>query len=284
MTLAQHIRASPLGTAQLAKLLDQLQRQAGITLDSPRSVIQHHVQERMAALGLNTVDEYLAVFDDGFNGRAEWLALVDLLTVKETRFFRQPEALACVADYLKEVLDSDGAPKELSFWSAGCSTGEECYSLGMVIEDSLRRHSPFYEWHGVGTDLSFQAIATAQQATYSGRALETLPLRYRDSYVQQTGHWGYQIVGDVRTRCHFFHSNLLHSADAPFADFNIVFCQNVLIYFDRRIRHWIIDQLVQRLRTGGLMVLGAGEDALWSNPAMQRLGWPGVCAYIKTGE
>ena len=135
----------------------------------------------------------------------------------KTRFFRQPEAMACVADYLKELLDCDDAPREISFWSAGCSTGQESYSLGMVVEDILRRHSPFYEWHGVGTDLSFQAIHNAQTGRYRAQAVEQLPERYRNSYMTRLDHWDYRVADDIRTRCHFFHSNLLHSADAPLA-------------------------------------------------------------------
>ena len=87
----------------------------------------------------------------------------------------------------------------------------------------------------------------------------------------------------IRAHTHFFHSNLLHVNSAPFADFNIIFCQNVLIYFERDKQRWIIDQLVDRLREGGLLVLGAGEDVRWLNPNMRRVQWPGVCAYKKTG-
>ena len=76
---------------------------------------------------------------------------------------------------------------------------------------------------------------------------------------------------DIRARTHFFHSNLLHVDSAPFADFNIIFCQNVLIYFERERQRWIIDQLVDRLRVGGLLVLGAGEDVSWLNQSVRRL-------------
>ena len=68
---------------------------------------------------------------------------------------------------------------------------------------------------------------------------------------------------------------------APFADFNVIFCQNVLIYFEREKQRWIIDQLADRLRNGGLLILGAGEDVRWLNQSMRRVQWPGVCAYKK---
>jgi type IV pilus assembly protein PilK len=92
-----------------------------------------------------------------------------------------------------------------------------------------------------------------------------------------------KVTEDIRARTHFFHSNLLHVDSAPFADFNIIFCQNTLIYFERDRQRWIIDQLVDRLRVGGLLILGAGEDVTWLRQNVSRLEWPGVCAYKKTG-
>ena len=85
------------------------------------------------------IDVYLAAFDDSINARAEWLALIDLLTVKETRFFRQPEAFDCVADYVETLLQAGPAPSELSFWSAGCSDGPGGLFAGDGDRAVLRR-------------------------------------------------------------------------------------------------------------------------------------------------
>ena len=113
--------------------------------------------------------------------------------------------------------------------------------------------------------------------------MEAIPRKFRDYYMDDK-LGGRRIVTDaLRARTHFFHSNLLHIDGAPFADFNIIFCQNVLIYFERERQRWIIDQLVDRLRVGGLLILGAGEDISLLNNSIRRLQWPGVCAYRKTG-
>jgi chemotaxis methyl-accepting protein methylase len=237
----------------------------------------------MASLGVEDVDSYMAAFDDSINARAEWLALIDLLTVKETRFFRQPEAFECVADYVQKLLVGGPAPSELSFWSAGCATGQEAYSLGMVVEHVVRQHQPWLQWHGIGTDISYEAISTAQRAAYAFDSVRDVPFEYRRWYLEREPDGGWCVASTVRSQMHFFHSNLLHVNSAPFADFNIIFCQNVLIYFQREKQRWIIDQLADRLRPGGLLILGAGEDVRWLNSDMCRLEWPGVCAYTKTG-
>ena len=277
-------RTNALRSDQLSMLMHRLHQYAGIRIDSTRGVLAQCIEQRMASVGVDDVDAYMAVFDDSINARAEWLALIDLLTVKETRFFRQPEAFECVADYVETLLRKGPAPSELSFWSAGCSSGQEAYSIGMLIEQILRRYQPWLQWHGIGPDISFEAISTAQRASYDFDAVRHVPLQYRNWYLQRESQGGWGISQVIRSQTHFFHSNLLHVNSAPFADFNIIFCQNVLIYFERDKQRWIIDQLADRLRPGGLLVLGAGEDARWMNNTMRRVDWPGVTAYKKTGD
>ena len=276
-------RAPELGNEQLRLLMQQLQTHAGIIIDSTKNVIADSIQTRMRYLGVNEVDSYLAVFDESFNARAEWLALMDLLTVKETRFFRQPEAYDCLADYVDKLLYQGPTPSEISFWSAGCSQGQELYSMAMVMESAASRHKPWLQWHGIGTDISFKAINHAQHGVYPEAAMTSIPQSYQESYMDHKLGERRKVTDSIRARTHFFHSNLLHLDSAPFADFNIIFCQNVLIYFSRDRQRWIIDQLVDRLRVGGLLILGAGEDVSWLNQSVRRLQWPGVCAYKKIG-
>jgi chemotaxis methyl-accepting protein methylase len=264
-------------------LMRKLHTDAGIRIDSTASVVAGCIQSRMQCLGFVDVESYLASFDESLTARAEWLALTDLLTVKETRFFRQPQAYECLSDYVSELLTAGPAPSELSFWSAGCSHGQELYSMAMVVESLVARHKPLLPWHGIGTDISFKAINHAQHGVYPEAATQSLPEAYRDSYMDLKLGERRKVVESIRSRTHFFHSNLLHVDAAPFADFNIVFCQNVLIYFERDRQRWIIDQLIARLRTGGLLILGAGEDVSLMNNSVRRLVWPGVCAYKKIG-
>jgi type IV pilus assembly protein PilK len=283
VNFATAIRAPELHNDHLGLLMQKLHAHAGISIDSTKTVIAGSIQVRMAYLGLHDIESYLAIFDDSINARAEWLALIDLLTVKETRFFRQPDAYKGLALYVDELLSAGPAPSELSFWSAGCSLGQELYSMAMVVESVASRHKPWLQWHGIGTDISFNAVRQAQQAIYPEAAMQCIPPEYRETYMDQKLGGRRKVTADIRARTHFFHSNLLHVDSAPFADFNIIFCQNTLIYFERDRQRWIIDQLVNRLRIGGLLVLGAGEDVSWLAQNVRRLQWPGVCAYMKTG-
>jgi type IV pilus assembly protein PilK len=283
VNLATHTRAPALESEHVSLLMRQLHTHAGITIDSTKHVIAGCIQARMAYLGVGDVEQYLRAFDNSINARAEWLALIDLLTVKETRFFRQPGAYDCLASYVDSLLTQGPAPSELSFWSAGCSLGQELYSMAMVVDSVVSRHKPWVKWHGIGTDISFKAIHQAQQGIYPETAMESIPELFRDNYMDHKLGGRRKVTDNIRARTHFFHSNLLHVDSAPFADFNVIFCQNVLIYFERDRQRWIIDQLVDRLRVGGLLVLGAGEDVSWLRHNVSRLSWSGVCAYKKTG-
>lgn len=274
-------RYQPITGKQFVTLMDQLQLHAGIKIESPQTVIESNVRGRMATLGLDSISSYMAIFDDSLNARAEWLALIDLLTVKETRFFRQVEALQGLAEYTEETIGKEGFDGEFSFWSAGCATGQELYSMAMVVEQIFSQHAPWFEWHGIGTDMSFNAVNRAQTGRYPESDIQTIPVNYRHPFVSKVADDEWAISDSILARTHFFHSNLMHVSSAPFADFDVIFCQNVLIYFEHDMQHRIIDQLVDRLKTGGLLVLGAGEDVRWTHSKMHRAGWPGVCAYTK---
>lgn len=283
MSLAVARRAPSIGGKQLGQLMQALRTHAGITVDSTPGVVACHVRERMEHLGLCDIDAYLALLDDSIAARAERLALTDLMTVKETRFFRQPTAFQVLSQYFEQMLGSNETPAEVSFWSAGCATGQELYSMAMVAEAVFGREEPRLEWHGIGSDLSYRAIVQAREGVYPEQVLDAIPVQYRGRFMDPKLGGRVSVADAIRHRTHFFHSNLLHVDAAPFASFNVIFCQNVLIYFPREQRGKIIDQLVDRLGPRGLLVLGPGEDVSWQNPHVERLVSPGVCAYRKNG-
>ena len=270
-----------LDEATLGVVLATLRERVGITIETPRWLIEDYLRQRIAALGLADLKAYLDCLQHGVASRAEWLALIDLLTVKETRFFRQADAFALIADEISRRASVRALEPEIALWSVGCATGEELYSLGMVVDQQLRGAGSDVEWHGIGTDISFGAIASARSGVYSARQTMEVPLPCRRAYLQQSGEDQYRVADGIRDRVNFFHSNLLHIGSAPFAMFDVVFCQNVLIYFDRATRLGILDELLARTRSDGLLVLGAGEDIGWSADGAERIARCGVTAFKK---
>ncbi len=280
MTVASARQPEPISVSQMLTLMRQLRSKAGIKIETPQRIIERNVHDRIEALGLGNPGEYFNLLEDSLDARAEWLALIDLLSVKETRFFRQPAAMEAVASDVQARIKR-GQKRPLTVWSAGCSTGQELYSVGMVIESLKPTDAPAMDWYGIGTDISFEAVSRCQRGRYPESSVAGIPGPYRDAFIERVGDDEWQVSESIQSRTHFFQSNLLHVNSAPYAEFDIIFCQNVLIYFEHDVQLWIIDQLADRLTAGGLLVLGAGEDAWWKNPEMRRQSWPGVCAYRK---
>jgi type IV pilus assembly protein PilK len=191
------------------------------------------------------------------DGGAEWDALIERLTNHETQFFRHPPSFdALRAHILPDLRAARGPGGRLSFWSAGCSTGQEAYSLAMVARDEAG--SDFTVWGG---DISHQAIKVARRARYGQRAIATIPNAYRQRYLRAvTDESGteYEIVDELRQRVRFMATNLVEATGfRPSHD--VIFCHNVLIYFSPAAVTRAVSWLASCLAPGGYLLLGPGE-------------------------
>jgi len=261
-----------------------LRERTGMSIPSERrSFLATGVGIRMRELGFHRFTDYYDFVRSGLSGRLEWAALVDRLTVQETRFFRDPLTLALLEDtFLPMAATRAAKGQSVHVWSAGCATGEEAYSLAMLLDRQLERAGvrPYY---GVtGSDISLRALGRARRGVYGARRLATLPCDYRERYVTAEGGGG-RVVERLRRRTCFTRVNLLEDIEAPLPPMDLVYCQNVLIYFDRDARRRIADHLAARVRPGGLLVLGAGEILEWRHPEMKRVGGSDAIAYRRTG-
>ncbi len=242
-----------------------------------RSLFERRVKERMKLCGLDVMSYYQLVQIHS----PEWQQLVEDLVVHETAFFRHLPSY----ELLEHRLSLFKTPVHI--WSVGCSTGEETWSLAMTA------HS--HAVHGfsvMASDISESVLNIARSGLYSWRKAEKIPEKYRENCIElPVGHAKHAAhassmttqdwqVSDVLRQHVFFHRfNLMDSADVPFRRLQIIFCQNVLIYFRQFDRRDILDALVQRLDIGGLLVLGPGEMVDWDHPAMKRVKHAGTLAY-----
>lgn len=245
-----------------------------------RSHLVTGVALRMRELGLDDPHDYMALVNSGRAGTLEWAELIDRLTVQETRFFRDPSALRFVADvFLPEAARRLDEGRAVQVWSAGCATGEESYTLAMLLDRRLGCRGPRAYYGVVGSDISLRALATARAGVYSSRRVRNLPPEYRAAYCSPHTDGRYRISEGLRRRVCFMHVNLLASGVAPVHAMDLVFCQNVLIYFDRAHRRSIVERLVERLRPGGYLVLGAGEMLGLEGVPMRRVGAGSALVY-----
>lgn len=237
-----------LAKGTLSGLEERLHEHAGF--DLPRWVVEARALSRMSALALDETAYLDLVNSPG--GAAELRALVEAVRVGETSFFRHRPQVDALLDVVVPAWRGRDhkAPR---VWSAGCATGEEPYTIALVLARALPR--PAFAPTILATDVSQEALAVAQRAVYPASAAEDVPSPWRE---------GLSIEGDsarirpeIASLVRFRHQNLA-DAEAP-RGFDLVWCRNVLIYFGPEARRRVLDRLVAALQPGGFLFLGYSE-------------------------
>ncbi len=259
-----------------------LETRTGIFVTEQRkSYLQSSLMQRMREL---EYDDYQAFYDHIVNspmGKIEWLKLVDRLTVQETRFFRDPAAFEYVAQYIKDRQAKFNKKNPLDIWSVGCSSGEEVYSLAMLSQEVLKPFNKTNFCMITGTDISVPVLNKARQGLYSQRRIDLLSEHYKDNYFSKLDTGQSEVVAGIKYNTCFAQVNILQLDEVAKSHRDIIYCQNVLIYFRRWRRQEILNHLVERLSPGGLLLIGMGEMVDWHHPDLEPVKGHQVTAFIK---
>lgn len=271
-----------LSESQFVQWRQLLEERTGIQLsDQQKALLQSQVSIRMRELGYEDYNHYFDTVTDGLAGLMEWSILVDRITVKETSFFRHRPSLEYVRRYLQNRINNRSLGNSFDIWSAGCASGEEAYSLAMVANDcfELANLAPYY---GItGTDISQTALTRARRASYPERKLEPLHPDEAQRYMEPIGGGQYQVVEKLRDRVCFSHGNITRIRSTPPVPMDVIFCQNLLVYFRRWLRRDILNAFAERLKPGGILVIGLGEAMDWEHPGLRRVVGSDIQAYIR---
>ena len=244
-----------------------------------RAFLASGIRARVRETGCSDPREYFERMAAGGSAQAqEWSLLVDCLTVHETCFFRHRSSMQLVRELLPEALDDAG----YLAWSVGCATGEEVYSLAMLIDDYLSGSQGERSFEVRGTDISLPSLQQARNGIYLNRRLQDIPGAFRQRYCQPVSDRRFRVSEQLRRQVCFSQLNLRDLAKAPMSGVNLIFCQNLLIYVDRERRMAIVNQLVEFLRPGGVLILGPGELLDWHHSKMERVRYPDTLAYRRT--
>lgn len=235
-----------------------------------RASIARRLRERLSLLHLTTYSEYLHFLRYHPQAQGEWDELVELLTTHETYFFREDYQLrAFEHELLPLVAEQARARKRLSVWSAGCSTGEEAYTIAMVADRSGLFADG--EVRVFGSDISKKCIASARRAFYGPSSFRVIPEDVRRAYFEARPG-GASVVERIRAMCHFGQMNLMDDERARIIGrVDAIFCRNVLIYLDAHARRRVIDTFLERLYPGGVLLLGHSESLLNVSTAFELL-------------
>jgi len=264
--------------AQWCKLLEE---RTGMQLvPQHKALLESQISSRMRELGYDDYDRYYQQVTNGASGMLEWTVIIDRIAVKETSFFRHRPSLEYVRRYLQHKINNQSLAQSFDVWSVGCATGEEAYSLSMVINDcfELAALNPYY---GITAfDLSVSALATARKGRYAKRKIESVKAEEFKRYTKQTTDGNYEIVSRLRERVCFTQANMINHNNLPGVKVDVIFCQNLLVYFRRWLRRDILNALTEHLKPGGILVTGLGEVTEWEHPKMQRIAVDEVQVYV----
>ena len=246
--------------------------------------LESQMSGRMRELGLESYDHYYDFIVDGMEGRLEWTRLVARIAVKETSFFRHRDSIEFVRHYLQNKINNQALHNSFDVWSLGCATGEEPYSLAMVVNDcfELASLNPYY---GItAMDISTSALASGRKGRYSKRRVEQVKPNEAKRYLQVCADGSFEVVAKLRDRVCFTQANIINARQLPQVKVDVIFCQNLLVYFRRWLRRDLLNALVERLKPGGLLIVGLGEAIDWEHPDMQRTSNDEVQAYLRTAQ
>jgi chemotaxis methyl-accepting protein methylase len=265
------------------KLLEQ---RTGVQLtDSQQTLLHSQVAVRMRELDIDSYDDYFDYVQGDYRGGAEWQLLVDRLVVKETTFFRHRPSLDLVNQYIHNKLtrnsERENGHNNIEIWSVGCSTGEEAYALAAVANDCFK-FAGIHPYFGVtAVDISLPSLSIAREGIYGRRSIHLLTQEESNRYFEPCGENFLQVTENLKKRVCFSQLNILELKEKPVQLMDVIFCQNVLIYFKRWRRKNILNELVKHLKPGGVLVIGLGEITDWQHPEMERIANEEVQAYVK---
>lgn len=227
-----------------------------------RVMLDARLAKRMRALKMNSYEEYCEyVFsDNGFTGEVQ--QLIDVVTTNETDFFRENQHFEYLKNTVLPELLREKNNYELNVWSVAASTGQEAYTLAMVIEDFMKLKSRF-RYRILGTDVSETVLRVAQSGIYTEHQAAKLPNRYKTAYCLRSKDpekKTIRIKPEIRENVLFRKLNLMDSSYPITKKYNIIFCRNVFIYFDRPTQRKVIERIYSHLQPGGYLFMGHSEN------------------------
>jgi chemotaxis protein methyltransferase CheR len=237
--------------------------EAGIQLsEDKRTMLEVRIKRRLRHLGMHSYGEYCAYLLSREGRREEMVSFIDVVTTNKTDFFREPRHF----DFLRECalleMEERSAGRHALVWSAGCSSGEEPYTLAMVLSEYAALH-PGFRFRILATDISTQMLEKAQRAIYTEDQIAPVPKHLRHKYMLRSRNRSSELVKmapEVRSLVEFQRLNFMEAQYTVCERADAIFCRNVLIYFNRQIQQEILLKLCRHLVPGGYLFVGHSES------------------------
>lgn len=260
--------------AEFRRLSKFIQTNYGIKMPlTKRIVLQGRLQKRLKALAMHDFKTYTDyVFSP--EGKEEIIHMIDVVSTNKTDFFREPSHFVYLANHILPELARESKFRKINVWSAGCSSGEEPYTLAMVMSEFCEKNYGM-DYSILASDISTIMLQQGADAVYREDHAIPVPVFMRSKYFLRSKDQTVstvRIVKPLRDRVQFRRINFMDTSYATNFDFDIIFCRNALIYFERQVQESIINKLCQHLKPGGYFILGHSETITNMNVPLVSVG------------
>jgi chemotaxis protein methyltransferase CheR len=273
LTLPDRQLEFPFSEADFRSFVQLAYDQAGISLaDSKRNLVYSRLSRRLRALGMSSFREYREYLA-GSEGPQEIISFINAISTNLTKFFREAHHF----DHLRSQIAipftrtaNRGAGNRLRIWSAGCSTGEEAYTIAVVLQREIHGIEK-YDVRVLATDIDTEVLGKAACGEYQVVSIEDVPKAYREFFPVAKDSGRIVLADSTKALIAFRRLNLMQPW--PFkGQFDAIFCRNVMIYFDGPTKSALIERFTQQIKPGGWLYVGHSESLLGSHPGLELVG------------
>ena len=228
-------------------------------------LLQGRLRARLKARNITSFKEYIDFLFSDQGKQIELVHMIDVVTTNKTDFFREPDHFDFLYNHILEDFSHKGAfGKSFKIWSAGCATGEEPYTIAIILSE-FKAVQHAFDFKILATDISTRALDHARVAIYSEEKVVVIPLSLKKNYLLKSKDprkKSVRIVSILRSKVNFVRQNLMEVQHFDESGFDAIFCRNTLIYFNRETQINVISNLISKLKTGGYLLIGHSESIL----------------------
>ncbi|MFA7672267.1 MAG: protein-glutamate O-methyltransferase CheR [Clostridia bacterium] len=244
---------------EFRRLVTFVKRNYGINLSQKRNLIEGRLGNIITAKGFSEFSGYLDyVFSE--KGSDETINMVNKLTTNHTYFMRESSHFEYFRQVVLPYLKRNKSNFDLRLWSAGCSSGEEPYTLAMIVNDFFENCRDPWEKTMLATDISTSVLEKAEKGIYDSLSVQKMPKTFQEKYFMACGNDQYQVIPQIRQKIVFRKFNLI-TENFPFKKkFDAVFCRNVMIYFDKETKEALLTRIYDCIEDRGYLFIGQAES------------------------
>lgn len=261
-----HSSLARLTETEFQHLSSLVYNECGINLPASKKImLESRLNKRLRALRISSFHEYIPLLTSPEGMTSELIHMIDVVTTNKTDFFREPHHFAFLAQNILSQFSSN--KHTFKAWSAACSSGEEPYTLAMVLEEFKKLNLNF-NYEVTASDISSAILQKAVLAIYPMDRTDPVPIDIKRKYFlksKDTHKQTVRIVPELRKKVHFRRINFMDAVLPVHDSFDLIFCRNALIYFDRKTQSEVVRKLVENLKSGGHLFIGHSESLYHQN-------------------